>query len=134
MADEIAAVQAGTLTPEVVLEHFREQFFTEYCVTYFRFLASLCLKTHADEYAPFVPTGVSIDQFCKEEVDAVRSDADHLQMTALTRILGLGVDVSYLDQSETPDGTINTIVFDNNGESPIVAHLIYRPGHFDVAF
>ena len=72
--------------------------------------------------------------FCNQCLEAFGRDADHVAILALARAIQVGVDVSYLDRSDT-------------GEEPIVhefrpdewtegvsekVELLYRPGHYDI--
>ena len=78
-------------------------------------------------------------------------DIDHVQMTALTRVLKINVNVAYLDGHAHQNGGVNFVTFDNaiGPEEPI--NLLYRyaeilsalhvymlqifldrPGHYDI--
>lgn len=78
-------------------------------------------------------------------------DIDHVQMTALTRVLKINVNVAYLDGHAHQNGEVNFVTFDNaiGPEEPI--NLLYRyaeilsalhvyrsqtfldrPGHYDI--
>ncbi|GAA5864842.1 hypothetical protein JCM1840_004923 [Sporobolomyces johnsonii] len=90
-------------------------------IVHLRLVTSAYLRTHADDYTPFLfaleddPRFVSVSpaeggqglgggpptmaQFCAYHVEAVNREADHLQIVALTRALGTPVRIAYLDQS-----------------------------------
>ena len=45
------------------------------------------LKTHQDEYAPFLVNHNTVAEFCTKEVDPMGREADHLHIVALTSSL-----------------------------------------------
>ncbi|KAN0065574.1 hypothetical protein ACQY0O_001439 [Thecaphora frezii] len=83
-------------------------------VVYLRLLASAFLKLNADEYTPFLfalddvarrgapPT---MDEFCANQVEPIGREADHVQITALSRALKTGLDVVYLSRAHAPPET-----------------------------
>lgn len=83
-------------------------------VVYLRLLTSAFLKVNSDEYTPFLfalegdfsaggpPT---MDQFCANQVEAIGKEADHVQITALSRALKTSLDVAYLSRAQAPPET-----------------------------
>lgn len=125
-------IHARTLTHDQLVINFRDPAVTEYFVYYLRYLTSMYIRQNSFLYEDFIVAMgfASLDDFIRSEVDAIGRDADNLQMVALLSYLHVGVSVAYLDQSETPDGTIGTIQIPD--DLPPVVHLLYRPGHYDV--
>jgi len=116
-----------------LLEAFRDPGRTEYIVQYMRFLVSLHLALNADFFQFFIEgSGLSVEEFRRIEVEAVGRDADHVQITALTAYLGVGVKVVYLDQTTTDSGAASEIVIPDS--APPVTTLLYRPGHYDILY
>lgn len=109
-----------------------------YLVCWARVLTSAFLKNNSEEFAVFLDTGshASIQQFCAQEVDPMAKDADHLQITALSRYLGVPVTVVYLDQSPGERAAEHT--FREEGAEAAcpypTVHLLYRPGHYDLIY
>ncbi|SPO32415.1 uncharacterized protein UTRI_02972 [Ustilago trichophora] len=83
-------------------------------VVYLRLLTSAFLKLNADEYTPFL---FSLDAsnadgnppdmatFCADQVEAIGKEADHVQITALSRALKVSLDVAYLSPNQAPPET-----------------------------
>lgn len=117
-------------------------------VVFLRILCSAYLKTHADDFAPFLFSleddprffdegAPSLEQFCSFYVEAVGKEADNIQITALTRALGVHIRIAYLDQSGPSGGfgEENEVDFHEfEPESPLKLNsaLLYRPGHYDL--
>lgn len=78
--------------------------------------------------------------FSREDVEAVDRDADHLSITALTRCLGAGLKVAYVDASTTKpeDGlaSVDFIAFEADASDDVwdATALCYRPGHYDLIY
>jgi len=60
----------------------------------------------------------------------VGKEADHVQITALSRALQISVKIAYLDGRGT-NGKVDFVDFDSAaGGDPL--QLLYRPGHYDI--
>mmetsp|Transcript_8083 Transcript_8083/g.21943 ORF Transcript_8083/g.21943 Transcript_8083/m.21943 type:complete len:264 (-) Transcript_8083:76-867(-) len=106
-----------------------------YWVCWLRILTSTYLKLHKDDYEAFLTSHSSIADFCTQEVDPMATEADHLQIAALSSCLGVPVCVVYLDRSEG-DTAAEHLFQDSTsgiGGFPPV-HLLYRPGHYDIIY
>lgn len=110
-----------------------------YIITYMRCLCSLFLLDHEDDYLPYVlglaPHCATVKQFCDVEVEAVSRDADQLQVIAASRAWGVSVRIAYVDAS--PGDVAQVMVFPEEAagdEYPELVTLLYRPGHYDVAY
>lgn len=129
----------GATAESAVYDVFRDYMRGSYIITYLRCLTSLEMLANEDAYLPYVmglaPHCATVKQFCDAEVEAVNTDADQLQIIALTRAWGLGVTIAYLDASATDKCAVLTIPEDSDAASyPRIVSLLYRPGHYDVAY
>lgn len=130
--ERLSAETAGAATLDAVLEEN-----DGYLVCWTRCLTSAFLKRHQAEYEVFLSSHSSIQQFCAQEVDPMNTEADHLQILALSSYFGVPVRVVYLDQSE--GDTANEHCF-TGGEDAMNAAvfppvcLLYRPGHYDLIY
>lgn len=102
-----------------------------YLVCWARCLTSAFLKHNAELYQNFLSSHGSILEFCAQEVDPMNTEADHLQINALSSFFGVPVNVIYLDQSE--GDTAAEHLFQEGSSAPTV-HLLYRPGHYDIIY
>eukprot|EP01027_Heterolobosea_sp_BB2_P020473 GEZU01029207.1.p1 GENE.GEZU01029207.1~~GEZU01029207.1.p1 ORF type:complete len:355 (+),score=105.12 GEZU01029207.1:91-1065(+) len=115
-----------------LLSSFCQQAISDYLISYMRFLVSGYLREHDVEYEPFL-MGKTVDQFCKEEVEPMGVESDHIHIIALSAALGVGVRVEYLDsRSSQMAHTTNTGA--NDDTSRITITLLYRPGHYDILY
>ncbi|EJD04980.1 cysteine proteinase [Fomitiporia mediterranea MF3/22] len=128
----------STLTPGILLEAFQDAEVSNCIVVFLRLLTSAVIRTDPISYAPFLlhpETGAEItpQEFCERYVEASGKEADHVQITALTKILKLNVEVAYLDGHD-PDGSVSFVEFHNMPPDDFVDPpvLLYRPGHYDI--
>ncbi|GAA6051395.1 hypothetical protein JCM3770_000497 [Rhodotorula araucariae] len=144
------------LSRDALVHAFNDQETNSCIIVILRLITSAFLRTHEDEFAPFLfaleddprflteggaPT---MRQFCEYHVEAVAREADHLAITALTRALQVPLRIAYLDQSFLPqlgastDAEVNFFEFEDEaarrGEKGIEGALLYRPGHYDMLY
>ncbi|KAK0189760.1 cysteine proteinase [Armillaria mellea] len=106
-------------------------------VVYLRLLTSAQIRIDPDAFAPFLfhpelGEPMEVREFCEHFVEAVNKEADHVQMTALSRALQLNVNVAYLD-GRNSNGLVDFVKFrsaPDANETPLT--LLYRPGHYDI--
>ncbi|KAA1466805.1 cysteine proteinase [Dentipellis sp. KUC8613] len=136
-AIETPGPEGKTLSHETLLQSFQNPEVSNYVVVFLRLLASAQIRTDPESYAPFLfhpDLGESMTprEFCESFVEAVGKEADHVQVTALSRALKINVSVAYLD-GHSADGHVDFVEFVNardEKEPPLV--LLYRPGHYDI--
>ncbi len=97
--------------------------------------------THEDDYFAFIlglaPHCATVRQFCEVEVEAVNNEADQLQIMALARAFRVGVRIAYLDASPGEQATLLVFPQDEDAteaDFPRIVNVLYRPGHYDVAY
>ncbi|EPQ30629.1 uncharacterized protein PFL1_01530 [Pseudozyma flocculosa PF-1] len=104
------------LNDHALLEAINDPETSNSIVVYLRLLTSAFLKVNADEYTPFLfaldgdvgstsggpPT---MSDFCANQVEAIGKEADHVQITALSRALKTSLDVAYLSRAQAPPDT-----------------------------
>ncbi|KAJ3557485.1 hypothetical protein NM688_g1448 [Phlebia brevispora] len=145
---------ATLLTHHGLLEAFNNPEISNSIVVYLRLLTSAQIRLDPDAYAPFLfhpELGEPMDtrDFCENFVEAVGKEADHVQMTALTRALRINILVAYLDgrvhsreSSAASSGKgkgratdtveVEFVPFENGEEGLEPIRLLYRPGHYDI--
>ncbi|THH18226.1 hypothetical protein EW146_g2721 [Bondarzewia mesenterica] len=129
--------QGEYITPDTLLEAFQDPETSNYIVVYLRLLTSAQIRTDPESYEPFlfhpeIGEPMSIRDFCEAFVEAVGKEADHVQVTALSRALKINVSVAYLD-GRSLDGKVDFVEFHSavdSSDEPLV--LLYRPGHYDI--
>jgi len=127
-------------TPATLLEAFNDPEVSNSIVVYLRLLTSAQIRSDPDAFADFLfhpelGEQMEVRDFCENFVEAVGKEADHVQITALARVLGLNIDVAYLDGRPHGGeaGKVDFVEFRNSSDvvlDPII--LLYRPGHYDV--
>lgn len=130
-------IKSATLTPISLLSAFQEPQMSNSCVMYLRLLTSAQIRTDPATYQPFLShpddgTQMEPQGFCDNFVESIGKEADHVQITALSRALQINVDIAYID-GHSIDGDVNFVELRHaieSGADPIT--LLYRPGHYDI--
>lgn len=108
-------------------------------VVYLRLLASAWIGAHRADFAPFLD--LEVDEFRAHRVEAFGQEADDAMLTALVGVLGVNLDVIYLDRSEGEEGTRHEFRSAASSGAPITLlckkpsclHANEdRPGHYDI--
>jgi len=97
-------------------------------VVYLRFLTSAWIKTHPDDYAPFLE--MDLKHYCEMNIEAMGREADHVMISALVSALNVKVDIHYLDRSEGDKAILHE--FGTRSGKNAVITCLYRPGHYDL--
>ncbi|PSS30859.1 hypothetical protein PHLCEN_2v2586 [Hermanssonia centrifuga] len=140
------------LTAKGLLEAFNAPEVSNSVVVYLRLLTSAQIRIDPDAYAPFLfhpELAIPMEprEFCENFVESVGKEADHVQITALTRALCVNIFVAYLDgrlrtrsvsdndkgkgkERETVE--VEFVEFQNGEEGLDPVRLLYRPGHYDI--
>ncbi|KAK0478746.1 cysteine proteinase [Armillaria novae-zelandiae] len=126
-----------TLNAVGLLGAFQSPEVSNSIVVYLRLLTSAQIRIDPDAFAPFLfhpelGEPMEVREFCEHFVEAVNKEADHVQMTALSRALQLNVNVAYLD-GRNSNGLVDFVEFRSapDANEPPLA-LLYRPGHYDI--
>ncbi|CAK9099281.1 Ubiquitin thioesterase OTUB1 (Deubiquitinating enzyme OTUB1) (OTU domain-containing ubiquitin aldehyde-binding protein 1) (Otubain-1) (hOTU1) (Ubiquitin-specific-processing protease OTUB1) [Durusdinium trenchii] len=129
---EMAAKVSEGVSTSTLEAMWEENDNDRYLVCWARVLTSAYLKRHEQDFASFLTSHSSIQQFCAQEVDPMDTEADHLQIMALSSFLAVPVTVVYLDRSE---GATAEHPFAHESSLPCTPiHLLYRPGHYDLIY
>ncbi|KAF9984089.1 hypothetical protein BGZ65_001010 [Modicella reniformis] len=120
--------------PEGLLNVFRTDEISNSIVMHFRLMASAYLKTHQDQYAPFLEFGQTMDEYCSMHVEAMGRESEEMMLIALTKATHVSVEVAYLSGDEGSD-EVNFLPFlpDTIPYMPPLV-LLYRPGHYDILY
>lgn len=114
----LSSVMATTdpLTVEALENKMREEEFANYIVFLLRIITSAEVKRRAEFFAPFIMglSDLDVDTFCRQCVDPMGEESDHVQLVALTDAMQVPVRVVYLDRTEHGGGdnqvdTANTL-------------------------
>lgn len=116
-----------------LLEMFQEGGKADYLTWFMRVLTAGYLRRHADRFLPFVEgCYVDMDAYCKGEVEPMNKECEQLSILALTEYLEVQVKISYLDGRS--NGKDVVALPESPQASPVVVHLLYRPGHYDLIY
>jgi ubiquitin thioesterase protein OTUB1 len=127
----------STLTSMSLLSAFQDPQTSNSCVVYLRLLTSAQIRTDPTTYQPFLShpdhgTQMEPQGFCESFVESIGKEADHVQITALSRALQVDVDIAYID-GRSAQGDVNFVELrhaNTSAADPIT--LLYRPGHYDI--
>ncbi|KAF9276360.1 hypothetical protein BGZ68_010070 [Mortierella alpina] len=119
-------------TAEELLSTFQNDEVSNSIVMHFRLVASAYLKTHQEDYAPFLEFGQTMDEYCSMHVEAMGRESEEMMLIALTKATHVSVEVAYLSGNENAE-EVNFLPFlpDTPPYMPPLV-LLYRPGHYDI--
>ncbi|CAE6450647.1 unnamed protein product [Rhizoctonia solani] len=144
LRDLIRNIELGKTDRKRLLRTFQDPRDSDDIVAYVRLLASAYIRLtpemHASVFHPDDPgVVISVVDFCAYFVEEMNQDADHLQISALSRTLNVAVYIYRLDEKidgEIPDNEdIPAQCTRFTPEAPIVTEpiaLLFRPGHYDI--
>ncbi|KAH9512498.1 OTU domain, ubiquitin aldehyde binding [Bulinus truncatus] len=121
---------------EKLLETFNDQGLSDYFVVYLRLLVSGYLQQKQEEYIHFIDGERTVQQFCRQEVEPMGKESDHIHIVALTRALHVPIVVEYMDREGL---TCNSFTFSlsddpERQQQKVALTLLYRPGHYDILY
>jgi ubiquitin thioesterase protein OTUB1 len=127
----------STSDPEAqLLGYFNNEETSNGIVYWLRLIASAFMRANPSRFEPYIPGMTSIDAYCKEVLEPVNTEIEHLGMTALIDVLlepiGLAAKINYLDRS--PGTKVNHYTFGPKTDRRSIIHLLYRPGHYDIVY
>ncbi|XP_047530186.1 ubiquitin thioesterase otubain-like [Vanessa atalanta] len=115
---------------EELHDKFNKQGYSDYIVVYLRLITSGQLQTQHDFYQNFIEGSRTVTEFCRQEVEPMYKESDHIHIIALSNALNVGVRVRYMDRGEGSQVIAHDFP---DGAKPLV-HLLYRPGHYDILY
>lgn len=127
-------IHSGVHTEEAVYTILNDDGSANYILMFFRLITSAFLKQNSEEYAPFIDEGMTVAQYCEQEIEPMWKDADHLAINSLIKAAGTRVRIEYMDRTAAPNGGWHyDIPSDDQQIAPEIT-LLYRPGHYDVIY
>uniref|UniRef100_UPI00398F7615 ubiquitin thioesterase OTUB2-like isoform X1 n=1 Tax=Pristiophorus japonicus TaxID=55135 RepID=UPI00398F7615 len=112
-----------------LLAVFNDRAASDHLVQYLRLLTSAYLQKRSEFFEFFLEGGISVKDFCTQEVEPMAVESDHIHITALTQALSIPIQVEYMDKTDTE---VNHHIFPE-GSKPLV-YLLYKPGHYDILY
>ncbi|EUC64841.1 peptidase c65 otubain protein [Rhizoctonia solani AG-3 Rhs1AP] len=145
LRDLIRNIELGKTDQKRLLRTFQDPRDSDDLVAYVRLLASAYIRLtpemHASVFHPDDPAVViSPVDFCRYFVEEMNQDADHLQISALSRTLNVAVYIYRLDEKvdgvapndqDIPAHCTRFTPIDAPTVTEPVA-LLFRPGHYDI--
>lgn len=127
----------------MLLARFNDEQEADGILCFFRLLASAFMKANPANYQNFIDGGKSVQDYCRDVIEPVREEIDHLGMTLLIDLLmkpaGIAVEIVYLDRSGGARANAHLFQAEDEAGNPLhpgapLVHLLYRPGHYDILY
>lgn len=115
-------------TEETLLTLFNEQSTSDSVVQYLRLLTSTYLQNHADFFCNFVEAPC-LKTYCKQEVETMAMECDHVDILALLKALDVGIHVVSMEGHD--QWLVHHII--PEGAEPSL-HLLYHTSHYDILY
>jgi ubiquitin thioesterase protein OTUB1 len=139
--NNLPSMQGTPEAVDILLAGFQSSEVSNAIVMHLRFVTSAFLKTHTEEYEPFLESGCTMELFCANEVECMGRESDMIHIIALTRAFAQPVSVAYLDGSMaggSDEVNFHEFIPEDANGAPLrgapVLKLIYRPGHYDILY
>ncbi|VDD93721.1 unnamed protein product [Enterobius vermicularis] len=126
------SINQGKVNEETLFATLNDDGASNYYVIFFRLITSGYLREHSVEFEGFVEGGRTVEQFCREEIEPMWKDCDHLAVTSLTSAIEVSIRIEYMNRSAAPEGGYHhDFIFH---ERPPRLYFLYRPGHYDILY
>jgi ubiquitin thioesterase protein OTUB1 len=128
---------------DLLRQRFNDPEISNGIVYHLRLLASSWLKGNPGTYENFISDGGGVEAYCKNWLEPVDQEIDHLGMSLLIDVLlkpiGFAVEIVYLDRSEGSQVNSHLFQAQNSNGVPTnpggpTIHLLYRPSHYDILY
>merc|ERR1712087_529843 len=116
---------------ETAIERMSKDSHASTLIFWARMIASLQMRENEKDYAPFIQQGKGgFAGYLRSDVEALKSEADHLQTVALSK--GLAVPITIYCLENVQKGGPQTVRTMADRQSCF--DLLFRPGHYDVLY
>lgn len=94
-----------------------------------RMIASNYIKTHKDDFLPYIQAEgyTNIKEYCESRILPLNLESENIFILALCEAFGVRVEIIYIDSKQT-----YSVTLPDNDRYPIIAHFLFRPGHYDL--
>ncbi|KAM3871371.1 ubiquitin thioesterase OTUB2-like [Diretmus argenteus] len=113
---------------DTLLRLFNNPTTSDSVVQYLRLLASSYLQNHAEFFCNFVEAP-SLKVYCKQEVETMAMECDHVDILALSQALDIGIHIVSMEGDE--QRLAHHII--PEGAEPSL-HLLYQTAHYDILY
>ncbi len=93
--DVLKKIETG-ITSEQLIEELDVMGVSDYVVVYMRLITSGHLQKEYEFFANFIEGDRTLAEFCKQEVEPMYKESDHIHITALTAAIKVGVRIIYM--------------------------------------
>ncbi|KAI6213586.1 hypothetical protein M3Y94_00167400 [Aphelenchoides besseyi] len=128
--DVLTSIKNGTKNLDFLYDDLNNENYANYLVAFMRMITSAYLRENEALYSGFIEGERTVDRYCKDEIEAMWKDSDHLAIIGLVNAIEVPVRIEYMDQTQAPNGGWQHDIGD--GEPKL--HFLYRPGHYDVLY
>uniref|UniRef100_A0A0N5AAR6 Ubiquitin thioesterase n=1 Tax=Syphacia muris TaxID=451379 RepID=A0A0N5AAR6_9BILA len=125
-------INNGKVTEESLFASLNDDGTSNYYVIFFRLITSGYLRENAEMFEGFVEGGRTVEQFCKEEIEPMWKDCDHLAIISLTSAIEVSIRIEYMNRSAAPEGGYHHDFISHN--IPPRLYFLYRPEHYDILY
>uniref|UniRef100_A0A7E4ZVP9 ubiquitinyl hydrolase 1 n=1 Tax=Panagrellus redivivus TaxID=6233 RepID=A0A7E4ZVP9_PANRE len=130
----LESIRDNLKNESLLLDDLNQESIANYYVAFLRLIASGFLNENEDTYAGFIEGGRTLKEYCREEIEPMWKDCDHMSILALVNALATSLRIVYMDRSQAPDGGWHHDILADNvtGEPKLI--LLFRPGHYDLLY
>jgi len=127
-----ASFRASDQMGDSAIERMSSKHHAQYLIFWARMLASLHMRAHQEDFEGFVPADKGgFAQWLRSDVEALNSEADHLQAVALSKALQVPVTL-YCLENVAKGGPSRVATLGEGAKAEY--DLLFRPGHYDLLY
>ncbi|KAL3085152.1 hypothetical protein niasHS_010221 [Heterodera schachtii] len=123
----------GTMLPPILLDDLNQDGIANYYVAFLRLICSGYLRENEALYSGFIEGVKTLDQFCRDEIEPMWREIDHIGIISLVNAIGVSIRIEYMDRSQAPSGGWHHD-FLVEGDNQPKLFFLYRPGHYDILY
>lgn len=127
----LTSIQNNTKSLDFLFDDLNNDGIANYYVAFLRLITSGYLRENEALYSGFIEGTRTLDQYCKDEVEPMWKDCDHISIIALINAIEVPIRIQYMDQSQAPNGGWH---HDVPEDATPKLFFLYRPGHYDILY
>ncbi|KAI1723272.1 peptidase c65 otubain domain-containing protein [Ditylenchus destructor] len=120
-------------TLQILFDDLNVDGIANYYVAFTRLICSGYLRENEALYSGFIEGARTLDQYCKEEIEPMWKECDHICIIALVNAIKVPIRIEYMDQTQAPNGGWHHDFGTDESNTPKLFFL-YRPGHYDILY
>jgi ubiquitin thioesterase protein OTUB1 len=126
----------------LIMQNFNDVGSSSAIIYHLRILAASWLKGNPAKFEPFIPEEGGIESYCKNTLELLNKEIEHLGIILLVNVLlrpvSFVLEIVYLDRSPGTQPNYYRFPDEANGQDAMslgpIIYLLFRPDHYDILY